>query len=250
MDMKTAASIFSWLGGLITAIIIWANFAPLFNYGPYYWIPLIYTIIELLILIWRESAVSKGNKVGCGVFTLIFASVIGGILTLCIPDSQLYGYTHMKSSTTAFNNYKAHSQPINSTQNNSSTQTQEISEFIFVQPTIDNPITVGSEVKIIDGFYVSSVERRAEPRDTCEVISVDGNMITIDVDKGFMHFSATTSKYNLLIKTKNPNFISKEKADENDKFEQLKKYKELLDLNIITQEEFDAKKKELLDSTN
>ena len=30
------------------------------------------------------------------------------------------------------------------------------------------------------------------------------------------------------------------------KFEEIKKYKELLDLNIITQEEFDQKKKELL----
>ena len=32
-----------------------------------------------------------------------------------------------------------------------------------------------------------------------------------------------------------------------DKFEELKKYKELLDKEIITQEEFDAKKKEVLD---
>ena len=34
--------------------------------------------------------------------------------------------------------------------------------------------------------------------------------------------------------------------DKNDKFEEIKKYKELLDSGIITQEEFEQKKKELL----
>ena len=44
--------------------------------------------------------------------------------------------------------------------------------------------------------------------------------------------------------------VVERKTEENghtpDKFEELKKYKELLDLGIITQEEFEVKKKELL----
>ena len=88
--MKTVASVFSWLGGITTAIIIWLSFAPLFSYGSYFWIPLIYMVLDLVILIWRQSATSNGKKVGCGVCTLLFCSLIGGILTLCIPEDQLY----------------------------------------------------------------------------------------------------------------------------------------------------------------
>ena len=245
--MKGAASFFSWFGGLITAILLWVNFAPLFSYGAYYWIPLIYTIVEILILIWREVAVSHGNKVGCGVFTLIFASLIGGILTLCISDNQLYGHSYMKSSTNTFNNYKTYSQPIGSSFDNNQTKFEKEPEFIFVKPSIDNPLVVGAQVKIIEGFYVSSVGRRAEPKDECEIISIEDSSVVLDVDKGPLHFNAQTTVSNLLIKTKNPNHISNITAVKQDKFEEIKKYKELLDLNIITQEEFDTKKKELLD---
>ncbi|MGN1117175.1 MAG: SHOCT domain-containing protein [Acutalibacteraceae bacterium] len=49
----------------------------------------------------------------------------------------------------------------------------------------------------------------------------------------------------------NPKKISKEKnnkqANQNNTVEQLKYYKELLDENIITQEEFEQKKKEVLE---
>ena len=40
---------------------------------------------------------------------------------------------------------------------------------------------------------------------------------------------------------------NKTKDVQTDKYDELKKLKELLDLNIISQEEFDKKKKELLD---
>ncbi len=88
--MKTVASVFSWLGGIATAIILWVSFIPLFTYGAYFWIPLIYSVFDLIILIWRQSATSNGKKVGCGVCTLLFCSLVGGILTLCIPENQLY----------------------------------------------------------------------------------------------------------------------------------------------------------------
>lgn len=107
--MRTAASIFSWLGGIATTIFGFVflsrgqtvtqtqcNYYGCHTYSenvPYpgwlwaLWV--IFLILRLIILIWRQIAVGNGNKVGCGVCTLIFASVIGGILTLCIPEDQL-----------------------------------------------------------------------------------------------------------------------------------------------------------------
>ena len=49
---------------------------------------------------------------------------------------------------------------------------------------------------------------------------------------------------NTIIVNVNNSDISKQQSD--DKFEQIKKYKELLDEGIITQDEFDEKKRELL----
>ena len=45
-------------------------------------------IIRLIILCCRESEIESGHKVRCGVYTLLFVSVIGGILTLCIPEEN------------------------------------------------------------------------------------------------------------------------------------------------------------------
>lgn len=112
--MRTAASIFSWLGGIVTTIIGFVTLSQgqtvaVTNtyYNPYYgyssstttqqvpydtwvWVLwVVFIIVRLIILIWRQSAVANGKKVGCGVCTLLFASLIGGILTLCIPEDQL-----------------------------------------------------------------------------------------------------------------------------------------------------------------
>ena len=108
-SMKTAASIFSWLGGLVTTIIGFvylslgqtatylhcnyyscSNYTQKIAYPAWMWVLwVIFIIVRLIILIWRQIAVGNGNKVGCGVCTLLFASLIGGILTLCIPEDQL-----------------------------------------------------------------------------------------------------------------------------------------------------------------
>ena len=89
--MKTVASVFSWLGGIATAIIIWVSFAPALQYkSSLIAVPIVYMIFDLIILIWRQVSTSNGKKVGCGVCTLLFCSVVGGILTLCIPEDQLY----------------------------------------------------------------------------------------------------------------------------------------------------------------
>ncbi len=112
--MKTAATVFSWIGGVLTTIISIVTISmgmdvPVqrCSYGFYggscyvttehqaypawVWVIVIIGIIlRLIILIWRQYATSNGKKVACGVCTLIFVSLIGGILTLCIPESDLY----------------------------------------------------------------------------------------------------------------------------------------------------------------
>ena len=111
--MVTAASIFSWLGGIITTFIGFVNVARGFDvpvtyyhcngYGCSYstgtqhqaspawlWVLwIIFVIVRFIILLWRQSSVANGRKVACGVCTLLFASLIGGILTLCIPEDEL-----------------------------------------------------------------------------------------------------------------------------------------------------------------
>lgn len=109
--MRTAASIFSWLGGIATTIygfvylsqgqtVTYTTYNYYYGYSqhtekvPYptwLWVLwVIFIIVRLIILIWRQTATSNGKKVGCGVCTLLFASLIGGILTLCIPERELY----------------------------------------------------------------------------------------------------------------------------------------------------------------
>ena len=108
--MKVAASIFSWLGGIITAVSGFiflsqgrqiAAYYLCDSYGCSYisdkvgypswaWdLWMTYSFIILLILFWREGNTHYGKKVGCGICTLLFCSLIGGILTLCIPKKDL-----------------------------------------------------------------------------------------------------------------------------------------------------------------
>lgn len=108
--MKVAASIFSWHGGILTAILgfiflIKGRYGAIFyscNYGCVFYIEkygypdwawalwTTYCLIMLIILVWRQGTTSYGKKVACGIFTLLFCSLIGGILTLCIPRNQLH----------------------------------------------------------------------------------------------------------------------------------------------------------------
>ncbi len=92
--MKVVACVFSWLGGIISIIIAFI-YASMLSGGAagswYFWvIAASYAIINISILIYRESQIRNGAKVASGVLTLIFCSLVGGILTLCIPEDQLY----------------------------------------------------------------------------------------------------------------------------------------------------------------
>lgn len=88
--MRACASVFSWIGGVITMALEILWIAPLCQYDPLFLVLLcIFILWDLFVLFWRQISVSMGHKVGCGVCTLLFVSLVGGILTLCIPEDQL-----------------------------------------------------------------------------------------------------------------------------------------------------------------
>ena len=47
-------------------------------------------VVGLAILIWRQLSIYSGKKTAVGILTLLFVSVAGGILTLLIPDYDLW----------------------------------------------------------------------------------------------------------------------------------------------------------------
>ena len=88
--MRTCASIFSWIGGIATSLIEFFSLVGLARESPGIgWVIFFLVVFNLVILIWRQVAVSSGKKIASGVFTLLFVSLVGGILTLCIPEDQL-----------------------------------------------------------------------------------------------------------------------------------------------------------------
>ena len=109
--MKTAASVFSWLIGIVRMIFD-IFYLPLAlasatlikqllpnsdiltvgtdSLSSFFWIVTFISFIsKIVILIWRQVSVASGHKVGSGIFTLLFVTLIGGILTLCIPENEL-----------------------------------------------------------------------------------------------------------------------------------------------------------------
>lgn len=189
--MRTAASVFSWLGGIATTIFGFiylsqgqtatyqqcnyyygcSTYTQKVAYPTWVWVLwVIFVIIRLIILIWRQVAVENGNKVGCGVCTLLFASLIGGILTLCIPEDQLGGYT--SSSYHSSSSYRPSSSSSSSSYSSSS-------------------------------------------------------------------YRPTTS-------TSSSTQTTKKVLTEDEKIELINKYKKLLDDGVITEEEFEKKKREIL----
>lgn len=108
--MRKASTIFTWIGVVLQTVLYlvrgWLGFIPTTStvYTGYYyrtettwstpmwaWILIIFLIvISIVVAICREISLRRGNKVLVGVLTIIFASKVGGVLTLCIPEHQLY----------------------------------------------------------------------------------------------------------------------------------------------------------------
>ena len=211
--MKTAASIFSWIGGVVTTIIEILNLVSGFdaiyvnNRGKvvtehldsptWLWVVWIIVLtIRVVILVWRELSVRNGKKKACGIFTIFFASVVGGILTLCIPDTDLGGYSTRKY------HYSSHGP-----------STTTYTPRLYTQEQRDN-LVANNRVLLEKGIITQAeFERRVA-----------------DIDA----------------KTRKPVNQAPQAPSENEKIELLEKYKKLLDEGVITQEEFENKKKELL----
>ena len=203
--MKAAATFFSWLGGLVTTIIAIVmvsrgvdvpvtkcNYSYYGGYSCYQvtehqpspawlWVLLVVGIIlRIIILIWRQNATNNGSKVGCGVCTLIFVSVIGGILTLCIPEEDLYS---------------------------------------------------------------DDVEAKKHVSSSTEVTGLDRATKVRDLDRQLAKSEITIDEYNEAI----ARLDGKSNLElEAKKIEMLKKYKQLLDAEIITPEEYEQKKRDIL----
>ena len=108
--MKLASTIFTYIGAVLTTIYALINLiggtviltTQCTSYGcnlvlvrqpspSWLWIFFVIGIIlRVIILVWRHHSIKNGKKVACGVCTLLFVSLVGGILTLCIPEEDLY----------------------------------------------------------------------------------------------------------------------------------------------------------------
>ena len=244
--MKKAADFLTWFFAIDEIAAIWigcmVNYAPIkAANGSAWWlilIPIVFTLVILLLAIFRQDAVNEGEEyVKWGVITLLFLSIPGGILTICLNSTPSRSYK--------FKYYSSKKTPVE-------VEEKPVEEYVFVPASADNPLEVGNIVKIINGFYVATVGQRVNKDDICEVYQINGNDVSVSINHGTSIFHATTKMDNLLLKIKNPLYEEKQAEQEKtpeqqtDKFEEIKKYKDLLDNGIITQEEFDSKKKELL----
>ena len=185
--MKIAASITSWLGGVVTAVVgFWRLFQgekqivhqyitvadtklPVYSstriipFDTWVWVIwFIYLAIMIAILIWREISVSQGNKVACGIFTIIFAGILGGILTLCIPYEELIGYSYSRKK---INYYKLQTslKPINVEPSNSSKE-----------PTIESAADDSKE-KEQEALALEDIKKYEETFDTNKIIQEEIN---------------------------------------------------------------------------
>ena len=107
--IRLLATIFSWVGGVVTTLLevlflssgidlpegkeycnglgICSNHV---TFEPWVWfLWFILFCIRVMVLFWRHNALENEKKIGCGICTILFASIPGGILTLCIPEDQL-----------------------------------------------------------------------------------------------------------------------------------------------------------------
>ncbi|MDY6367180.1 MAG: SHOCT domain-containing protein [Clostridia bacterium] len=253
--MKTAASVFTWLGfgiGVVVIIAVLAVGEPVMYYDyDYYgeiyyytghipysagiWCAMIGVLgIGLGIAIYRQKSVEEGHKVACGIITLIFVSIIGGILTLCIPENELNGYS--------VNNIPAQNNTVN---------------------------TMIKSVNIYQNKPYKPLQASLSERDKTNKLNLYGSML----QKGTISQSEYEEKVALLgitdasEKAQNiekviqpdlkptvtesdvvpvPEKIEEEKFTEEQKVNLLIKYKSLLDDGVISKEEFDLKKQKLL----
>ena len=275
--MKRAADLLTWLVGIGEIIALWASCLSYFfiiqAYGSTQWwliiLPIVLTVVIFVLMLIRQASINEGEGyILWGVITLLFISIPGGILTICLENS----YSYHPRRTTHYGGYH----PTNSyskTQNQEpksndlkAVEQKKAEEFIFVKPSFETKIDQGTIVKVKEGFYIQSISQRVNKDDICEVLEVYGNELIVMVNHSSSFFRATIALDNVLVKVQNPKFkeeqkeqaekedaiakqnaeLEQEKNSEENRIKLLREYKQLLDDGIITKEEFDLKKKELL----
>ena len=244
--MKTASTILSWIGGILTTVIgltfLSIGRTSTTHYHSYYgddytlteqvpypvWIWLLYlanVVARIIILIWRQYSISNGRKIACGICTILFASVLGGIFTLCIPEKDLYSDSK--------NSYSTRYVSIN----------EQTSDYNYGPVDEEHPLEIGAQIKVINE-YEDILEQRRIPAGTIgKIVAIQGNAVFFNVNTGSSNFETKTTKENVCAQKRQ--LTGNANKHNIDKFEEITKYKALLDQGIITQEEFEAKKKEL-----
>lgn len=102
--MRKAATALTYIGGILTALNLWIDclivsiIATSVYDAWFVWFSLVFPIAYSVFLIVYLSLrfVTKNNKVAWGITTILFVSAVGGILTLCTPNSQLECYPHSR----------------------------------------------------------------------------------------------------------------------------------------------------------
>ena len=86
------ACFWSWFVGIGEIIVSWIYSVAYYHFynklAFLLIISAVFTLEVVIILIYRELSVAIEKKTAAGVLTLLFVSIPGGILTLCIPTDE------------------------------------------------------------------------------------------------------------------------------------------------------------------
>ena len=245
--MKKAASIISWTIGILEIILGFITLAlgysetKLYYYNGYWrqtsqtvafpiwaWIVfIVFVIVRLLILFWREASVENGHKIACGIVTMIFISVLGGIFTLCVPieedddanKKRPYWYNDPSAPQDMLEN------PFSNSKRSKELQLARtfFDKGIITQEEYDNRV---KEINTRFDSFVNEYGADADPSPSFK--TADSTTADADVSESERQEDIDNSAND-----------SEDSPDDNSSL--LKQYKQLLDDGFITQEAYDAK---------
>ena len=227
--MKTAATVFSWLGWIVNLIISIVNLDTVNKYLQMNGLPkisvifiIITAVIQFSILCWRQAAVANGDNVACGIMTLLFVSLLGGIFTLCIREES---YVQTPREVPQYNG--------RITQNTGNSR-------VLTRKERDEQIAV------ITNMYKKGVITKAEYYQRVAKLNArcpDAPYVP-NVGQGQQKKEKPVLKEEAESEKREKTATAALSEDE--KIATVRKYKQLLDDGIITEEEFTEKKKSIL----
>lgn len=253
--MEKAARVFNWLGyiGILVTFLVlgieYTSLANTYDCSNYYsyscskvlynyynglsitmWALLgIYVLVMLPVSIWIDNQItSRGNVVAAGIVSILFLGIIGGILTVCCQS--LYDASTSYSSR----NYGR----------DNSEEKQHYSFKVEEKPSSPSfSFKAGEKYKLAKNVYTpyGLVYKGSEV--TITEITSAFCMADVVLENG------QKANVNLMYSDLEEPIQNEEPVNSSSEMETikiLKEYKSLLDNGVITQEEFDKKKKELL----